>query len=178
MKVIFLDIDGVLNYETYNISFNHMIGLDDKLISRLARIVNTTSAKIVLVSTWKYDWSPNREDCTASGLYLTDMLSAHGLTIIDKTAEREDDYILARDEDYVNHMHYYGRGEGILHYLDGHEVETFVILDDGQDDYDSCELTDYWVRTSYKTGLTDADVKKAIEILNRKVQNELRNLGY
>lgn len=46
MKVIFLDIDGVLNSKGTST-------LDDTYISRLKEIVKATDAKIVLSSSWK-----------------------------------------------------------------------------------------------------------------------------
>lgn len=53
-KVIFLDIDGVLNtsYTKYRDEV-----LDDFRLDYLAKIVNKTRAKIVLTSTWRYNLS-------------------------------------------------------------------------------------------------------------------------
>lgn len=55
-KVIFLDIDGVLNtsYTKYRDEV-----LDDFRLDYLAKIVNKTHAKIVLTSTWRYNISKN-----------------------------------------------------------------------------------------------------------------------
>ena len=46
MKVIFLDIDGVLNYHGSQI-------IDATCLSNLKNIVENTNAKIILISTWK-----------------------------------------------------------------------------------------------------------------------------
>ena len=55
MKVIFLDIDGVLNCsKTPNPKTLPYI-VDRRLLRRLIRVVDQTSAKIVLPSTWRYD---------------------------------------------------------------------------------------------------------------------------
>ena len=69
MKVIFLDIDGVLN-PLFNIRRQHRlkrrtssyyITLDKYCLNNLKRIVETTGAKIVVSSSWRiggYEKSP------------------------------------------------------------------------------------------------------------------------
>jgi hypothetical protein len=55
MKVIFLDIDGVLNSaETPNPRKFPYIA-DDRLVKRLLQLCERTGAKVVLSSTWRYD---------------------------------------------------------------------------------------------------------------------------
>ena len=46
MKIIFLDIDGVLNYNGSQI-------IDEVCLSNLRYIVKETDARIVIISTWK-----------------------------------------------------------------------------------------------------------------------------
>ena len=55
MKVIFLDIDGVLNCkETPNPrKFPYVV--DKRLLARFRRLIERTGAKVVLSSTWRYD---------------------------------------------------------------------------------------------------------------------------
>lgn len=53
MKVIFLDIDGVLNCVTSKSYCGMYVGVDADKIRRLARIVEETGAKIVLSSDWR-----------------------------------------------------------------------------------------------------------------------------
>lgn len=51
MKLIFLDIDGVLNNcETAARAPSGNTGIEDKLVQRLAHIVGETDAKIILNS--------------------------------------------------------------------------------------------------------------------------------
>jgi hypothetical protein len=55
MKVIFLDIDGVLNSaETPNPRKFPYIA-DDRLVKRLLQLCERSRAKVVLSSTWRYD---------------------------------------------------------------------------------------------------------------------------
>ena len=56
MKIVFLDIDGVLNCEGSRSRCVGYRGIDDKKVENLAQIVKATGAKIVLISTWKDDW--------------------------------------------------------------------------------------------------------------------------
>jgi hypothetical protein len=55
MKVIFLDIDGVLNCETTRNPRKFPYVADSKLLGRLRRLLDRTGAKVVLSSTWRCD---------------------------------------------------------------------------------------------------------------------------
>ena len=54
IKVIFLDIDGVLNCSTTKDLCEFYTGIEDKKVAILKQIVDATDAKIVLISTWRY----------------------------------------------------------------------------------------------------------------------------
>jgi hypothetical protein len=55
MRVIFLDIDGVLNCASTKNPRNLPYFVDRKLLNRFIRLVGRTNAKVVLSSTWRYD---------------------------------------------------------------------------------------------------------------------------
>ena len=55
-KIVFLDVDGVLNSITTKDRCGPYVGIDDKKVSNLKDIIDATSAKIVLVSSWKEGW--------------------------------------------------------------------------------------------------------------------------
>ena len=55
MKVIFLDIDGVLNCSKTHNPRNLPYVIDPKLLKRFERLLERTGAKVVLSSTWRYD---------------------------------------------------------------------------------------------------------------------------
>jgi hypothetical protein len=55
MKVIFLDIDGVLNCKKTPNPRKFPYVVDRKLLRRLKRLLDRTGAKAVLSSTWRYD---------------------------------------------------------------------------------------------------------------------------
>ena len=87
MKVIFLDIDGVLNEEKSRSRCCGYKGIDDNKAKNLASIVKATGAEIVLISTWKDDW--RKTDKARQGMmanYLDKKLKKQGLYVLDKTA--------------------------------------------------------------------------------------------
>src|SRR6195952_3987096 len=55
MKVIFLDIDGVLNCNGTPNSRKFPYVVDDKLLARLQKLIDATGAKVVLSSSWRCD---------------------------------------------------------------------------------------------------------------------------
>jgi hypothetical protein len=55
MKVIFLDIDGVLNCKKTRNPRGLPYVVDPKLLRRFKRLIDRTGAKVVLSSTWRYD---------------------------------------------------------------------------------------------------------------------------
>ena len=152
MKVIFLDVDGVLNSIDSEDRFHSWIGLDYSGIKLLKEIVDATGAEIVLVSTWKLSWDKNNKSRQDSlGSYLDKRLADEGLAIIDKTG---------------GHINY--RGSGIVDWLSEHTVESWIVLDDEIfEDYEECGIIPHLVKTSfYDGGLKDSHVERAITLLN------------
>ena len=158
LKLIFLDVDGVLNCSSTKDRCGQYIGIDDNKVTLLKEIVDTTNAKIVLVSSWKECWYKHyylkeRQDDMAD--YLDHKLYKQGLEIMDKT----------------NDYNSYNRGDGILEYLwrlkrHNVEVDKYVILDDEMFDYKQTRLTKYLIRTSFNQhGLDKSHVRKAVSML-------------
>lgn len=89
-KVIFLDVDGVLNCRSTKDKCGGYIGIDDKKVSLLKEIVDATGAIIILVSSWKEWWTnnprykPNQDEMAT---YLDEKLAKQGLIIRDKTRD-------------------------------------------------------------------------------------------
>ena len=156
MKYIFLDVDGVLNNEnTKESNPSGYAGVSMKLVRNLARIVKATDAKIILTSDWKHGWSEIRFCCDEDVIYLLDKLKKFDLEIHDRTYDE-------KLEDYF----FTDRGAGIRHFLEScNGVEGYVIIDDHEfADFDA-EQKAHFVHTDSNKGLTEDDVKKAIEIL-------------
>lgn len=150
MKVIFLDIDGVLNSERYIQECDgYGIVIDPSKMVLLKQIVDATGAKIVLSTSWREHWSKDDTQCDSTGVLMNSIFGAYGLQIFDKTPQ----------------LHT-RREEEIRNWLDEHpEVENFVVLDDmllsGE------FLTGHFVKISaYFGGLDATDAQNAIGILN------------
>lgn len=146
MKVIFLDIDGVLNNQEVFKRKKEIRVWDEKCIDRLNRITEETGAKIVISSTWR-----------RSNDFYSAIKNEMGITgeIIGKTP----DY-LPRGEPEIY------RGDEIQAWLDENpNVKKFIILDD---DSDMAHLMFHLLQTETKIGLTDEHAEEAI----RRLKNE------
>jgi hypothetical protein len=162
MKLIFLDIDGVLNCAgTASRAPSGCIGIDDDKIKRLKEIVDATGAKVVLTSTWKTEWFKTefKEDLPKDGAYLEKKLKSNGIFLFDKTDEPTWDK----------------RGVGILSFVGKYKenVESFVILDDESFDFVELGIDNRHVKTMFLPrtagelcGLQGIHVENAIKILN------------
>lgn len=155
MKVIFLDIDGVLNSRAYDRkrNWNEQTDIDETRLPLLKKIADETGAKIVLSSTWREHWSVDPVLCDDDGVYINKTFAKFGLEIYDKTpnlgitAERPDEI-----RAWLNSS--------------AEAIESFVIIDDYR--YAWAELSDKFVKTNpnFGLGLEDEHVSKIIEILN------------
>lgn len=159
MKVIFLDIDGVLNTPSSESRCGEYIGIDDEKVEKLKKIVEKTKTEIVLISTWKKYWRKEEklkplQDYSAN--YLDEKLAKQGLKAVDKTKDKADG-------------RYLSRGESILEYVYRNNVENYIILDDCQFDYDGLGLTDYFIKIKQTEGLTEARAEKACKILSEQL---------
>ena len=163
MKLLFLDIDGVLNCEdTKATAPSGCLGIDDKLTIKLARILKETGARIILTSDWKIGWEEFDFCCSEDAKYLNHKLKKHGLKITSKTYD-----------DHVYDTFFEDRGKGIHKFLEKvHNVEAYAVIDDHTfTDFDD-EIRKNLILTDYRVGLSDTDVEKAISILNMAKEEE------
>ena len=161
MKVIFLDVDGVLNSDEYfdKIKNVNICGIESEIdvekIKLLKKAIDETGANVVLSSSWRY---------TKNAQYLKELLLRYGIKI--------DSTPLIQNK----------RGLEIKQWLLNHpEVEKFVILDDEIfDSYDE-ELIKRLLKISncnghgYGEGLLLKDVDEIIERLGRKKEKIEKN---
>ena len=150
MKIIFLDIDGVLNYHDCwarreNVGRGTSVW-DNECIAQLNRIIKETSAKIVVSSTWRIHEESYKQ--------VTDKMGIEG-EFLGKTS-----HTLWRKMDNCQ------RGDEIGEWLKDHQdlnIEKFVILDD---DSDMSYLIDHLVQTEFMgKGLTKELADEAIKML-------------
>ncbi len=158
MKVIFLDVDGVLNSMDYleeNYYDYRKHPINRKCVERLARIVKKTDARLVLSSSWRTGWSPEPDKVMPACQILNDALAEFGLEIYDKT----DSFKISK------------RALEIYSWLKKNkgQVESFLILDDNNYDWESHGLGSRWLQTDFELeGLKEKDIPDALEILNRR----------
>ena len=164
MKVIFLDVDGVLNSEDDLMVYREKNGVtgcilyaevEDRPLKLLKEIVDKTSAKIVISSSWRLGCvRSGKESIFGGGLYnkLEKKLKEYGMEIYDITPSLNGDT---------------QRGDEIREWLSKNPTDNFIILDD---DSDMCEYKemDNFIHTTYEHGLTEELKEKAIKILERE----------
>jgi hypothetical protein len=152
-KVLFLDIDGVLNsresYESGRTKSAMRDPVDPLAVAQLQRIIDETGCTVVLSSSWRI------------GRYLSDIRgmlikagARHPFPLIDKTPD------LSRVDGHL----YIGirRGEEVKAWVDGFEPNVYVCLDDDQDFNPGQPL----VHCDHDFGLTAEKADECIRILN------------
>lgn len=170
MKVLFLDLDGVLNsfdnlhaltYQNImdinnpsNDKYGHLF--DERCVRWLDWIVKKTDCKIVISSTWRM-----------SGLkVMKSMWEERNLAgeVIGVTTTNVKQETLSK---YSNGHRYDERGYEIQEWLDEHpEVTNYCIVDDNDDML--AEQFLYFVKTNENNGITHNDAKTIVTILNIK----------
>lgn len=158
-KLIFLDIDGVLNVfssiyleendiwvcpETGDAELPLLYGdqpLNSRCLKNLQTLVDNTRADIVISSSWRILYPVSS---------LSKMFKEAGLKI----------NIIGQTRNLPNCI----RGEEVRAYLDNINHKNYVILDDSTDFYNWQKP--YFVNTDPGFGLSEMDVTKATEILN------------
>lgn len=139
MKVIFLDVDGVLitgqiDWKTPN----------PECIANLNLLIERTGAQIVVSSCWR------------SGRTLLELRDLfHQWGVRGPVIGRTDEFMEWRGLEIAQWLKERARERG--------DVGSFVIIDD---DADMGDLLPKLVQTKFHTGLTAEDVQKAIDILN------------
>lgn len=153
MKILFLDVDGVLNTQATLSAGTSCWLLDENRLLLLKEIVDKTSCQIVLTSTWR---------CYEQGKStLRQYFRKHGIHLwISQTKDLND------GSGAWSSGSYRPRKEEISQWLIDNQIDTLVdkiaILDD---DTDACLVGDWFFRTSFNDGLTKAIADKIIHFL-------------
>ena len=152
MKIIFLDVDGVLNSKDWleNNRVRTENSVNPEKVKLLEEIVQKTNAEIVLSSTWRYISEH------PMFLYLVDILGQNGIKIHSFTPKLDGD-----------------RPKEIKAWIEKQieEIQFASIEDDfSEDDYRKYGIEDFLVRTSYYGkygGLQRNHVENTIQLLNK-----------
>ncbi len=162
MRIVFLDFDGVLNSHEYMRDRApaeeraSVTGLDRVAVARLNRMVESGCAEVVVSSSWRHGRTLHE---------LRVILADAGFTgeVVGKTPD-------CAHKPEGGLWHGAMRGNEVQSWLDlaplfGIEVTQFVIVDD---DSDMAHLADRHIKTTFETGLTDADVDRAVRMLDEE----------
>jgi len=166
IKIIFLDIDGVI--ATLDYTKNGIWDLNPKCQKLLGEILEKTGAKIVLSSSWrKNNLEETKDYMKSKGFWFVDEIV--GITI------RAYHYL---DKNKKIHLSI-PRGVEIKQWIDTHvhsengknwkkkkigKDYNYVILDDDSDML--LEQVNYFIKVDGIKGLSEEDTLKAINILN------------
>ena len=149
MKIIFLDIDGVLNskdyYKKVNMRINNWDRFDPETVKLIKALLEEFNAKIVITSSWRFG---------AKDLLMKELKKTRLLEYLYKNWETP--------------MIYGGtRGQEIKQWLDKHpEVNSYVIMDD-RDDILAEQLS--FIKTDINTGFRQENYAKARSILRGNI---------
>ena len=144
MKIVFLDIDGVLNCKTTPNPRRFPFIVDAVLLTRLERLLELTGAEVVLTSNWRFD---------PAGMFAA---RYYGVPFADTVPELPGQ----------------PRCEEIYAWLrDRPDVDRFVVIDDEDDELDPLPLFQPSPKTGlthemvdgaadYLNGKTDRDMRR------------------
>lgn len=164
-KIVFLDIDGVLNTNWWYSKLDRIASrdkygytFDPRAVANLKRIVEETGADIVISSSWKCMGLSQMED-----MWEDRKLPGKIIGITPNSVS--DELLLDVDIDSIDLFHI--RGEEIKEWLTTHgkKVSHYVIIDDM--DHVLPEQQSHFVQTNPEVGITEDDAKKAIAIMNK-----------
>ena len=173
-KIIFLDVDGVLNYMSYR--NKSTANIDPSKVEMLAYICTQTNAKVVITSSWR-----GSETYTPRIYYiLLDILKEHHVPVLGDAPYIEGQFTASVDIeksyslDEIGDMSFEpstGRGAEVDKYIKDNNIKQFVIFDDEDWDWTYYGLEEHWCRSTYQDkkygGLQPGHIKKAIQLLDQ-----------
>ncbi|MFY0656360.1 MAG: hypothetical protein JXR12_06390 [Neptunomonas phycophila] len=168
LKIIFLDIDGVLNTARAHIAYGSS-KWDPTGVAILDRVCRETGAKLVISSVWRGSmdkWMHAHQLLDAVGLGRHGLCSGHlGMDW------NHPDY--DKDMHRTPPGHDNPRGEKIQEWIDQWKPDVYAILDD------DCDMLDhqakYFVKTDGHDGITYGSYERLIKILGKKENDSEEN---
>ncbi len=163
-KIIFLDIDGVLNNNTWSQNHQGVISddilIDEKKVKLLYKIIKATGAGVVLHSGWKIWFNDMIQPTRKESQKLVEILGRCHITIFDITPD------FSTEEIRKTRKFSLVKAKEILSWLHGHpEIRNWIVLDDLY--LHDAEIEKHQIMTNQETGLVQEDVELAIAMLNK-----------
>ena len=165
MRVIFLDVDGVLNHKCFDDEYmsnynynnkNEIVGVDPEKVKILAKICEETYSKVVLSSSWKLGLE---HGYVSKSLYrLVEMLYDNGIDLIDVTScipnpSKGGGQEMWKEWDIECYLHEHP------------EVTKYCIFDD--ETYDLLTKKDHLIQTDWKKGILPEHVNEVRRIYRK-----------
>lgn len=158
MKVIFLDIDGVLNSEEF-LRNNQNEMIDRNNVNILKNVIDKTGAVVVMSSGWRLWFDDNMMPRDGYSQCLYDILLEFDIKVFDKTPD------FSTEEIRINKTFSKVKAKEIIAWLSEHEtVDKYVVLDDLN--LNNEEVNSHLVRTNAQVGITEDDAMRVIEMIN------------
>lgn len=148
-KVIFLDIDGVLNTESWRNSTEEYFEkpISEEKMPLVKYIVDYTDSKIVLTSSYRQYWNEGAKQASEIGKYMNEIFAEYGVKIHSKTRWLPGNNRRLEIEAWI------GEHDS--------QISNYVVIDDIDYGFDK----KHFVKTSDETGIDEFAVEKAINIL-------------
>jgi len=158
LKVIFLDIDGVLNSKEF-LKYNQNEMIDKNNVIILKSIIDKSGAVIVMSSGWRLWFDDNMMPEDGYSQHLYDILCEFNIKLFGKTPDFSTEEI--RTKRTFSHV----KVKEIIAWLSEHEnCHKYVVLDDLN--LKNEEINSHLVRTNAQVGITEDDAKRVIDMIN------------
>ncbi|MBQ0050465.1 MAG: hypothetical protein KBT11_00200 [Treponema sp.] len=170
-RVIFLDIDGVLNYEKWRKNQtkyfekggfkSNIEPVDERKVKLISKIIRKTGAKVVLSSSWRFILNGDNPLYWQKGSRVNRvklLFSKHKIKISDRTGF---DFVSSDKK-------MWGREFEIHSYLQKHpEIKKYAIIDDAKEELEIFLNTPQMFLTKYdEEGITGKQADEIIKYLN------------
>ena len=162
MKLIFLDIDGVLNSNFWNDTHQREISdgtlIDEEKVMLLGQLIRNTSAKVILHSGWKFWFDDEVKPLRREAERLISMLKKEGIEVYGVTPDH------TTEEIRKNKKFSLVKAGEILAWVSRYDnIEKWIVIDDI--DLHNEEVRKHQILTDASVGLTVENICEAERLL-------------
>lgn len=165
MKVLFLDVDGVLNSNRRSLEISSGEYLDEEKVKLLSKIIRQTGAVVVLHSAWRFWFNETMEPMRKEASDFSSLLGKYEIRMYDKTPD------FSTEEIKRTRKFSFVKADEILSWLNSHSnVENYIVLDDLN--LHNELLAQHQIQTDSVEGLTEENVSQAVQMLNLSLNSK------